>query len=209
MKHSSDVLRISPQYSSTHWFELSEDNEKHWPKAVEVVRDRLTGRFLKFTDLCLNDPYSGFVVLALDCLLAETVEQFRAGATSGSGKSQKYIEKFLSRHRFQPYFDDEARTHFFKDIRCGLLHQAEAKEMWLVRRGGSEMLRKVGNGRGYIIDVKKFHKAVQQAFEDYLQELILPEEAQLRKNLWEKMNHISRIREERGLLYESGNGSAG
>ena len=209
MGHSSDALRISPQYSSTHWFELSEGNEQHWPKAAEIVRDRLTGRFLKFADLCLNDRYSGFVVLALDCLLAETIEQFRAGATNGTGKSRKYIKKFLSRHRFQPYFDDDACTLFFEDIRCGLLHQAEAKEMWLVRRVGSVMLRKVEDGRGYIIDVKKFHEAIHHALEDYLQELVRPGEAQLRENLWKKMNHISRIREERGLLYESENGGDG
>jgi len=202
MGSTSDALRISPQYSSREWLGLSIESQDHWQTAVKIVRDRLTGRFLKFADTCLPDQFSGFVVLALDCLLAETIEQFRAGITNGDGKSRKLITRFLSRKRFQPYFDEDARTHFFEDIRCGLLHQAEAKEMWLVKRGRSVMLEKVNDGRGFIIDVKKFHEAVRDSLEDYLEELADPEQGQLRENLWQKMNHISRIREERGLLYE-------
>ena len=204
MSSSSDVLRVSPQYSSTDWLALSREDENDWPVAVKIVRDRLTGRFLRFADQCLTDPYSGFVVLALDCLLAETIEQFKSGATSGNGKSEKYIKRFLSGPRFQPYFDDEAQLHFFEDIRCGLLHQAEAKEMWLVRRGSSELLQKVDGARGYIIDVKRFHEAVHLSLEDYLAELASPQANRLRINLWAKMNHISRIREERGLIYDLG-----
>lgn len=203
---SGEALRISPKYSSVHWLALSGANKQDWAKAVEIVRDRLSGRFLRFADECLNDPYSGFVVLALDCLLAETIEQFKSGATSGAGKSRQYITRFLSTARFQPYFDKDARTHFFEDIRCGLLHQAEAKEMWLVRRGSSEMLQQVGDGRGYIIDVKQFHGAVHGTLEDYLEHLVDPSKNELRANLWKKMDHICRIREARGLLYESENG---
>lgn len=207
MRGASDALRISPQYSSTDWFALSIQDENHWQQAVKIVRDRLTGRFLKFADTCLRDPYSGFVVLALDCLLAETVEQFRAGIVDGSGKSRKLIKRFLARPRFQPYFDEDARTHFFEDIRCGLLHQAEAKEMWLVRRDRSVMLEKVELGRGFIIDVKKFHEAVRCSLQDYLDELAVPENDKLRANLWKKMDHISKIREERGLYESDGDGA--
>lgn len=203
---SGEALWISPKYSSVHWLALSEDNEQNWAKAVEIVRDRLSGRFLKFADECLNDPHSGFVVLAIDCLLAETIEQFKSGAISGSGNSRKYITRFLSSARFQPYFDKHARTHFYEDIRCGLLHQAEAREMWLVRRGSSAMLQQVRDRRGYIIDVKLFHRAVHGTLDDYLERLEDPSENKLRGNLWKKMDHICRIRTARGLLYESENG---
>ena len=90
MKQSvSDALRISPKYASTDWTELSASNPGDWSKAVEIVRDRLVGRYVRFADKNLKDPYSGFVVLALDCLLAETIEQFRTGAISGKGKAEK------------------------------------------------------------------------------------------------------------------------
>jgi hypothetical protein len=201
---SSDALRISPKYASTDWLELSVADSGDWDKAVEIVRNRLIGRYLRFADENLKDPHSGFVVLALDCLLAETIEQFRAGATTGKGKSKKYITEFLANPPFQPYFDKEASLHFYEDIRCGLLHQAEAKGMWLVRRGSGTMLQKTGDGRGYIIDVKRFHRAVHEALEGYFQQLVDPAEDKLRIHLWKKMDHICRIRTARGLLYEAG-----
>jgi hypothetical protein len=203
-----EALRISPKYSSKHWSALSEANEQDWSEAIMIVRDRRSGRFLRFADECLNDPYSGFVVLALDCLLAETIEQYKNGDTNGTRKSRQYIMQFLSSARFQPYFDKDARKHFYEDIRCGLLHQAEAKEMWLVRRGSSAMLQQVGGGRGYIIDVKQFHGAVRGTLEDYFEQLLETSEYELRTNLWKKMDHICRIREARGLLYESENGGS-
>ena len=71
-----ETLRISPKYTAAHWKALDVTNPAHWPKAVRIVRDRLHGRFLHFADKCLKDDYSGFVVLAVDCLLAEALQQF-------------------------------------------------------------------------------------------------------------------------------------
>jgi hypothetical protein len=202
MKQKSEGLRISPKYFSSHWTGLSQDSPADWPRAVEIVRDRLHGRFLRFVDHWLADPFSGFVVLSVDCLLAETIQQFRTGATNGAGKSEKYIKAFLSGPRFQHDFDDDAKTRFFEDIRCGLLHQAEAKEMWLVRRDQPTILQKVQYGKGYILDVVRFHVALKQSLDDYFRELLNPRSETLRRNLWRKMEHIVRIRQARGLLYE-------
>lgn len=41
-----ETLRISPNYTSDHWKALDANDPTHWPKAVEIVRDRLHGRFL-------------------------------------------------------------------------------------------------------------------------------------------------------------------
>src|SRR5258708_30852564 len=65
------------------------------------------------------------------------------------------------------------------------------------------MLQKVGDSRGYIIDVKHFHSAVREALEDYFQQLVDPTEDKLRASLCKKMDHICRIRTARGLLYEA------
>lgn len=163
---------------------------------------------MKFADSVLVDPFSGFVVLAIDCLLAETIQQFRAGDTTGRddkgrGRSKRHVIEFLAGPWFQPAFNRDARVRFYEDIRCGLLHQAEAKEMWLVRRGGEAMLQRVAGSKGYIIDVKLFHGAVRQTLEDYFRDIVDPSRDETRINLWTKMNHISRIREARGLLYEA------
>ena len=140
MNINLQALRISPRYTSRDWSKLLKFNAADWPMAAAIVRDRLEGRFLKFTDSALVDPFSGFVVLAIDSLLAETIQQFRTGDTTGrdangKGRSKRLVTDFLSGLRFQPAFDVDARIRFYEDIRCGLLHQAEAKRMWLVRRG--------------------------------------------------------------------------
>jgi hypothetical protein len=198
-----DGLRISPKYSSDDWSALSIGAPADWTRAVDMVRDRLEGRFLRFVDSWLSDAFSGFIVLAVDSLLAETIQQFRAGETDGRGKSQQYIKEFLSGPRFQADFDEDAKKRFYLDIRCGLLHQAEAKEMWLVRRGQKAMLQTLTSSKGYIIDVPRFHAAVQESLQDYYLDITDPSEEDLRSKLWKKMDHLSRIRTARGLLYEA------
>lgn len=198
-----DALKISPKYDSRAWTALDIAKPAHWPRAEAILRDRLDGRFLRFANDWISDPFSGFVVLAIDSLLAETIQQFRNGATSGKGKSEQYLKAFLSGARFQPDFDSQARDGFYHDIRCGLLHQAEAKEMWRVKRGRSRLLEPAPAGHGYIIDVQRFHSAIQGTLEDYCADLLEPQNDRLRLALWTKMDHIFRIREARGLVYES------
>lgn len=198
-----NALRISPRYTSVDWQRLDSRNAKDWSTAAEIVRDRLEGRFLRFASDCLKKKYSGFVVLAIDCLLAETLQQFMEGITDGSGQSKKMITEFLKGMRFQPYFDADARKAFYVDIRCGLLHQAEAKKMWLIRRKQPSLLQQTAGGEGYIIDVERFHAALQASFDEYLKSIIESSNEPLRSNLWKKMDHICSVRTARGALYEA------
>ncbi|MGA2575225.1 MAG: hypothetical protein ABSH24_04295, partial [Bryobacteraceae bacterium] len=100
-----ETLRISPKYTAKDWGKLDRNKAADWPKAVRIVRDRLHGRFLHFADRCLKDDYSGFVVLAIDCLLAEALQQFIDGVTNGDRRSKELSKKFLEGSRFQPFFD--------------------------------------------------------------------------------------------------------
>lgn len=197
-----DALRISPHYTSEDWKILDLNNPDDWGAATDIVRDRLDGRFLRFASNCLRAKYSEFVVLSIDSLLAEAIQQFKDGIIDGTGKSGPMIKQFLAGNRFQPDFDANARTAFYEDIRCGLLHQAEAKQMWLIRRNQPCMLQKVaGVQPGYIIDVKRFHSAVRNSLNDYLKLIPDPSNPTLRSNLWKKMNHICDVRVQRGALY--------
>jgi hypothetical protein len=198
-----NALRISPRFTSLDWQALDSSNLGDWSKAADVVRDRLDGRFLRFASDCLKDRHSGFVVLAIDCLLAETIQQFMDGVTNGHGRSAEMVKRFLKGTRFQPGFDAEARKAFYQDIRCGLLHQAEAKRMWLIRRRQPTLLQKVADGQGYIVDVERFHPGLQDTLNDYLKLISEPTSSLLRSNLWTKMNHICSVRTARGALYEA------
>jgi len=196
-----DALRISPKYTSPDWYALNRTVSADWPRAAAILKDRLDGRFLRYAGNCLRSPHSGFVVLSIDSLLLETLQQFREGVTNGYRLSEKMVTRYLSGTRFQPDFDATARTAYYKDIRCGLLHQAEAKRMWLVRRNQPRMLQQTPGGEGYIIDVRHFHKAVRSSMHDYLRELVRPENDDIRVNLWTKMDHICNVRTARGATY--------
>jgi hypothetical protein len=187
---------------------LDSSNPKDWSTAADVIRDRLDGRFLRFASNCLKAKHSGFVVLAIDCLLAETIQQFRDGVTNGQGRSEEMVKRFLEGTRFQPDFDAEARKAFYQDIRCGLLHQAEAKKMWLIRRRQPGLLQKVTDGQGYIVDVERFHAGLQGSLNDYLKLISEPANSSIRSNLWKKMNQICSVRTARGALYEAGGNTA-
>jgi len=203
-----NALRISPLYTSLDWQALDSSNPNDWSKAADVIRDRLDGRFLRFASDCLKDEYSGFVVLAIDCLLAETIQQFMDGITNGHRRSEDMVKRFLEGPRFQPDFDAEARKAFYLDIRCGLLHQAEAKRMWLIRRKQPALLQKGADGQGYIVDVERFHAGLQGSLNDYLELISEPSSLLLRSNLWKKMNQICSVRTARGALYEAEDNTA-
>ena len=195
------ALRISPDYTSDDWNTLDQKNPKDWDTAAKVLVDRIRGRFLNFAANCLESPDSGFVVLSIDCLVLETLQQFREGVIDGRGQSQRLIGESLRKPSFQPYFDDErTRSDFYADIRCGLLHQAEARKMWLLRRGEPDLLQRITEDEGYILDVVLFHCAVEESFSDYVAVLTRPSETELRANLWLKMNQICNVRAQRGAL---------
>jgi hypothetical protein len=195
-----ETLRISPKYTSDDWTALDKTDATHWPKAIAIVQDRLHGRFLHFADKCLKEDYSGFVVLSIDCLLVETIQQFIEGETDGRKKSERCFRRFLAGPRFRSDFKPaKTRKIFYSDIRCGLLHQAEAKNKWLIRRKQPTMLKIVGTD-GYIIDVERFHKAIQDSLDDYVTLLSKAESTDLRDKLWTKMDHICNARTSRGAM---------
>jgi hypothetical protein len=187
---------------------LDSSNPKDWSRAADIIRDRLDGRFLRFASTCLKGKHSGFVVLAIDCLLAETIQQFRDGVTNGHRRSKEMVKRFLEGARFQPDFDDAAREAFYQDIRCGLLHQAEAKRMWLIRRKQPALLQKVAARQGYIVDVERFHAGLQGSLDDYLGLISELASSSLRSNLWKKIDQICSVRMARGALYEAEDNTA-
>ena len=162
---ATETLRISPKYTADDWWKLDRTKQSDWPTAVKIVRNRLHGRFLHFADMCIEEDYSGFVVLAIDCLLAEALQQFKEGIRDGTGQSKRLIKTFLEGPRFKHFFNtDPIRQAFYSDIRCGLLHAAEATNKWLIRRKQNTLLTIVAADE-YIVDVDRFHIALNSLWQ--------------------------------------------
>jgi hypothetical protein len=103
---------------------------------IELARfvcERFDERY--FNPIEMSRAKHGFASLAVACLVIETLESFYQGRED---------TKLLSRQMFSDFFKRDtglkelgtAGDWFFLDIRCGILHQAEARGGWRVLRSG-------------------------------------------------------------------------
>src|SRR5947208_2007851 len=129
-------MQIAPGIDSTEWIDLQLDDPEavDWARAIEIVEKRIRGRFLDAVDhlVALEAPLErkqrrfGFAVLAIDCLLVETLQAFWEGLEKTDRRSGEMFVNFLTRStHFAPPFDFVLAERFFRQFRCGILHQAE------------------------------------------------------------------------------------
>lgn len=190
-------MYISPKYTVYDWQQLHLDrDENDWQKAVEILNDRIRGRYFSPIELLISadDEKSisersfGFAILALDCLLVETFQSFIDGAESSEGKSKQVFVQFLTtRSRFKAHFDKALAEKFYSEYRSGILHQGEIQGDGLVWSIGS-LVMQLSNR--IVINRTAFHNALKDEFNDYLAQLRSPQEIELRANFRKKMNGI-------------------
>jgi len=187
-------MLISPQYKTDDWKDLDFSNEEDWQKAIVIFEDRIRGRFLKFIDLIKDYEFSGFAVLALDCLLIETLQQFREGEEKTPySKARKYFVRFLTETSFGEFLTEDTAEKFYDQIRCGILHQAEVKENSLVRIGQNEpLVKSTEDDKGVVVNRKLFHEQLVKVFEEYLSYLRDPSNEDERDKFKKKMDCICR-----------------
>jgi hypothetical protein len=196
-------MEIAPGVSAADWAALDPDLDQphspRWVEAVEILRKRIEGRYLKPAKLLLDDdkpkPWQerrhGFAIIAIDCLLIETFQSFIEGETDPEFMSGLMFRTFLtSRPSFAPHFTPDTAKNFYKDFRCGILHQAEIKrdsKVWSV----GDMVTVEPNGM--TINRTEFHEALVTEFNAYLADLSNPANTDLRENFRKKMKFIARM----------------
>lgn len=184
------LMYISPLYKDSDWKALNLATQSDWRKAVRMVEDRLNARFFHAVKAIDKHDFAGFAVLALDCLLIETLQQFREGVgETPRGKSGKYFELFLTSASFSTHFTRSSAAKFYDHFRCEILHQAEIKSSSKVRRVGP-LVAPTPDGKGLIINRKLFHATLRKAFASYLRTLRNHSDAALCQNFVKKMNYI-------------------
>ena len=191
---SSNDTRISPKYRVSHW--VNARDSLNWQTMIAIFENRMNGRFLKPIDLIASNKeigeFSGFAILALDCLLIETLHQFYAGTDETVGKhAEAFWNFFRSSKHFKNAFSKEKAKIFYSHFRCSLLHQAQTKKGSLVRIDQQSMIALISNKveDGLIVDRKKFHSAIKNEITSYKQ-LLLDGDKSLRGNFIKKMDFI-------------------
>src|ERR1039458_2817007 len=193
------AMRISREYTVDDWKALTFQTEAEWGKAVEMFVDRLKTRYLEHIDALLGRQTSGFAVLSLDCVLIETLQQFRTGARkTPKRKVGQYFSEFLTSGLFGQHFDKNSAMLFYETIRCGLLHQSEAEGNSRAKRGnGRPLVAYTDDHKGVIVNVTSFHELVKSTVDAYAQELREPGSG-WRKAFRTKMDFICRVESKDG-----------
>jgi len=159
--------------------------EALWGKAIGVLQSRIQTRFLDSASLLRANRYAGFAILALDCLLLETIEAFRSGKRArNTGESRVACIRLLtSSVHFRQFFDDGRAGDFFTRVRNGLLHDGETRDGWLVKSAERYSLVQDLDGGYVVVNRNKFDLALEAEFRDYLTRLSVPENTGLRLTL--------------------------
>ncbi len=193
-------MDIAPNVPTTNWkaLKLDDANSADWAKAIGILESRIKDRFIAAVDFLLDTEKDipagkrrfGFAVLAIDCLLIETLGAFLDGLEDTDRKSEKVFCKFLTTRRsFSSDFSLALARQFYKEFRCGILHQAEIggdSKVWSV----GPLMRDMGGS--VVVNRNEFHRLLVVEFEAYLVELRDPKNAGLRTNFRKKMDFISR-----------------
>lgn len=110
---------------------------------------------------------SGFSMMASYCLLIETIEGFYRGWPKS--RNELAFLKFFTRDKnFQDFSVNDIPTQFYKNVRCGILHQGETSGGWLISRKSSDPLLSAASKK---VNANEFGEKLHKSLEDYTNEL--------------------------------------
>ena len=181
---------IAPNYRVSDWKALNltlASPPADWDKAAAIFHDRMNGRFLAQVKALAGHhdeeifEFSGFAIVALDCLLIETLGQFYKGIEQTPNRprppqgqpsphAQHFIDFFIGSRHFSGAFDTKKGRLFYDHFRCGILHQAQTKGKSRIRFGLGSMAEYADPAdpdQGLILDRVKLHKALLDEIADY------------------------------------------
>ncbi|SIO41517.1 hypothetical protein [Chitinophaga niabensis] len=143
---------------------IKNKNEQSKENLIKLINHRFYNRYVKH----LKKIDSGFLKMAISCLMIETMESFVQGKknTKGKGVGLKMFKDFFKREsKLFPNFDSIA-VDFYSNIRCGILHQAETTNAWRILRKDSLLDKK-----NKTVNATKFVLALNKSLGNYIKDL--------------------------------------
>lgn len=178
--------------------DLSNYKNSDWAIAIDILDKRLSERYVEPVEILQNhekeksahEKKFGFTILAIDCLLIETLQSFYEGITDSTGKSKLLFKHFLQqRDNFKQLFMDELDVnYFYNNFRCGILHQGQTfknAKIWAI---GNLMVKE---GDQVTINRDLFHEAVKKEKDIYIKTLSNRTDTILLDNFKKKMDFIA------------------
>lgn len=123
------------------------------PPDRAVVADAIQRRFTeRYIAPARAKPRHGFMMMAVSCLMIETLESFRQGWDNSDRRGKEAFCAFFDHWDTFKDFRGHAEA-FYIGVRCGILHQAETTRGWRIRRGRSVLfdpLNRVVNAERFL-----------------------------------------------------------
>lgn len=198
MEHRGDTY-ISVNYKKEEYkfLELSpySKNIDSWQRAIDIFEDRIEGRYLKVLSNLMdqnNLMRDGFVIMAVNCLLLETLLQFKMGWDETPSGQNKSSYKIFLKEAFPTVFKtNKSAEKFYTDIRCGILHSAQTKKKSKLTFDKNYVIDLVNyEGEDYIyVDVYYMTQAIEKYYLNYVRNLKVENHSD-RFNFVKKMDYI-------------------
>jgi hypothetical protein len=171
-------MEICKGYTAAEYLKLDLNKNECLETAIGVLERRLYERYIEPAETLIKaeehlsntSKKFGFTILAINCLLVETIQSFYEGQEDSKGKSRDIFCNFLTkRANFSKHFTAwRDAEDFFYNFRCGILHQAQTNNKTKVHATGDL----ISNSSGFtIVNRIAFHDAVKAEFETYIEEL--------------------------------------
>lgn len=100
------------------------------------ILQRFSERYLNPIKRLDRTEKHGFSIMAISCLMIESLESFKNGWEDTRNKSEKAFKSFFERETEFEIFRTVS-SQFYKNVRCGILHQSETTNGWKIRRDGN------------------------------------------------------------------------
>lgn len=179
----TDEILLSSSVTVTKYRQFETD------KNQEMIADFIIERFTeRYITPIRGDRHRkhGFCTMAICCLMIETLESFWRGwpdtrSIKGEFAFCSFFDRSSNLSVFRGYAND-----FYKNIRCGILHQAETTNGWRVRRDGLLL-----DPSTKTINATKFHDEMENCLLEYANILKVSDwNSEIWKNFLKKMNSI-------------------
>lgn len=149
------------------------------------IKERLRERYLDPVQAIPLEQKNGFPIMALSCLLMETLESFYRGWPKSPNSGPAFCSFFDRHSSLLPEFKGLANS-FYVNVRCGILHQGETTQGWNITRKNGAPLFEPGS---LTLHATKFNRKLGTAVDEYSRAL---ESRPLSDDLWKsslkKMN---------------------
>lgn len=150
---------------------------------ADAIKRRFTERYIRPPSA---KDTSGFTIMAISCLMIEALESFHQGWDSSNGRSQSAFCFFFDREDLFRDFRGRGQQ-FYKNVRCGILHQAETTAGWRILKVGALLEA----GPPPTINAVEFRDRLEKVLNAYCAALCAAEwTGQQWKQTREKMNTI-------------------